>query len=194
MTNADYRAHHYAQVPAPSVQQKRPMSVWARVVLALLGAALLAGCLAGIAGALSSISDQGASSGALVATTTQPGQPAGAAPSRRAAPLQPRDITITLKTTDKECFGSAGCSVTVTPRLGWPVGQDPDGAYDVTYVITYKTIDFDGGGSHVTTEQTVGTARILGDGDQYESDQHILMTASRSTKITVRVDQVERRP
>lgn len=187
MTSSDYRAQHYAAPTAAPRPARTP--IWARIVLALLGVALLAACMGVVALALGDGGDD-TSGGAYTATATG----SAAAPAGKPRPrLQSGDVKITLKTTDKECFGSAGCNMVVTPKLSWPVDKDPGTAYDVTYVISYDTLDFDGAGARISGDETIGTAFILG-GDQYETDSHILQTAKRDTKVTVKVDQVEARP
>ncbi|MGJ5826982.1 hypothetical protein [Streptomyces ossamyceticus] len=54
------------------------------------------------------------------------------------AALTPSDFTMELRTTERQCFGSAGCNVTVEPVLSY-VGEwngvDPDAVYSITYEI-----------------------------------------------------------
>lgn len=48
------------------------------------------------------------------------------------------DFTIELRTTSRQCFGSAGCSITVEPALaytGLTDDLDPDAVYQITYEI-----------------------------------------------------------
>ncbi|MEU5984441.1 hypothetical protein [Streptomyces sp. NPDC047434] len=47
------------------------------------------------------------------------------------------DFSITLKTTSKQCFGSAGCNVTVEPALSYTgaVPLDPDKSFSLTYEV-----------------------------------------------------------
>ncbi|WP_105975067.1 hypothetical protein [Streptomyces geranii] len=47
-------------------------------------------------------------------------------------------FTIELRTTERHCFGSAGCNVTVEPDLtylGDTEGIDPDAVYEITYEV-----------------------------------------------------------
>ncbi|MEU3743519.1 hypothetical protein AB0E78_41560 [Streptomyces sp. NPDC032198] len=48
------------------------------------------------------------------------------------------DFTMTLRTTQRQCFGSAGCNVTVEPRLTYDglSDLDPDAVYEITYEVS----------------------------------------------------------
>ncbi|GHC39626.1 hypothetical protein GCM10010348_78720 [Streptomyces anthocyanicus] len=48
------------------------------------------------------------------------------------------DFTVELRTTRRKCFGSAGCNVTVEPKLaynGLADDLDPDATFEITYEI-----------------------------------------------------------
>ncbi|MFD9116223.1 hypothetical protein ACFU6M_06030 [Streptomyces bottropensis] len=64
--------------------------------------------------------------------------PAAEESERTYAALTPADFTMELRTTERQCFGSAGCNVTVEPTLSY-VGEwngvDPDAVYSITYEI-----------------------------------------------------------
>ena len=62
--------------------------------------------------------------------TEEPEPPAESWPSAS-------DLTVDLKVTEKQCFGSAGCSITVTPELNYNGYLDPDtfGQYTVTIAV-----------------------------------------------------------
>jgi hypothetical protein len=48
------------------------------------------------------------------------------------------DFTMELRTTRRQCFGSAGCNLTVEPELtyeGISTDLDPDATYEITYEI-----------------------------------------------------------
>ncbi|MGA5424938.1 hypothetical protein [Streptomyces lavendulocolor] len=49
----------------------------------------------------------------------------------------PEDFSVTLKTTSKQCFGSAGCNVTVEPKVSYGGGLplDPGKSYAITYEV-----------------------------------------------------------
>lgn len=86
------------------------------------------------------------------------------------------DFTIELEVTDKQCFGSAGCSVTVVPKLTYLGSGQPSGQLRITYEIsggedgvTVKSINADNGGYRQTpttvgtpSSKTVLSARITG--------------------------------
>lgn len=65
-------------------------------------------------------------------------EPAAEESERTYAALAPSDFTMELRTTERQCFGSAGCNVTVEPTLSY-VGEwngvDPDAVYSITYEI-----------------------------------------------------------
>jgi hypothetical protein len=65
-------------------------------------------------------------------------EPAAEESERTYAALTPADFTMELRTTERQCFGSAGCNVTVEPTLSY-VGEwngvDPDAVYSITYEI-----------------------------------------------------------
>ncbi|MBO7940961.1 hypothetical protein [Streptomyces antibioticus] len=73
-------------------------------------------------------------SGGTVDLPTEP----ESAPEPSYAALDADDFTIELRTTERQCFGSAGCNVTVEPNLtyvGAFNGIDPDAVYEITYEI-----------------------------------------------------------
>ncbi|NUK48834.1 hypothetical protein HRW14_00620 [Streptomyces lunaelactis] len=52
------------------------------------------------------------------------------------APVR-EEFSLDLKTKSKQCFGSAGCNVTVEPNLSYlgPLPLDPDKTYSITYEV-----------------------------------------------------------
>jgi hypothetical protein len=105
-------------------------------------------------------------------------------PEEPAGTLTRKDVKLSLKTTDRECFGSAGCLVTVEVRLSvpGPVADDldPDGTWDVTYSISG---DEDG--------PVIGTFSVYGNG-KYDVNEEVISTPSVNTSVGVKVNQVER--
>jgi hypothetical protein len=90
-------------------------------------------------------------------------------------------FTIKLRTTDRQCFGSAGCNMTVEPRLsylGLTEDIDPDAVYEITYEIR-------GGESGPVIE----TAE-LSDRTSLNFTPTVLSTASASSKISVKITDV----
>ncbi|MGW8951340.1 hypothetical protein [Streptomyces sp. NPDC055709] len=91
------------------------------------------------------------------------------------------EFTITLKTTQKQCFGSAGCNVTVEPELTYNglVPANPDKTYSITYEVR--------GGEDGAIVQTLE----LTDQDQVSYQPINLSTTKSSAKLTAKVTDVE---
>jgi hypothetical protein len=163
------------------------------VGLGMLGAAVVIALLAGIG-----IGYAAGSTPAEDVTTGQPVTPpdsSSASPSSVESPspipspttagdLTRTDVELTLKTTEKQCFGSAGCSVTVGVRAA--VDQavidslPADGTWDVTYQITGDE-----------SGPIIGTFSLYGNG-KYDVNEEFLSTRSSNTPIRVNVTDVER--
>lgn len=97
------------------------------------------------------------------------------------ATLGADDFTIELRTTSKQCFGSAGCNVTVEPELTY-TGLTEDIDPDATYEITYEIRGDDSGPVTDTLELTGG--------EDYTASTRFLSTASSGTKVTVKITDV----
>ncbi|MHC5701200.1 hypothetical protein OTC26_007060 [Streptomyces tirandamycinicus] len=91
------------------------------------------------------------------------------------------EFTITLKTTQKQCFGSAGCHVTVEPELAYSglVPANPDKTYSITYEVR--------GGEDGVIVQTLE----LTDQDQVSYQPINLTTTRSSAKLTAKVTDVD---
>ncbi|OSZ61308.1 hypothetical protein OQI_06275 [Streptomyces pharetrae CZA14] len=91
---------------------------------------------------------------------------------------------MTLRTTERQCFGSAGCSVTVEPNLTYLGFEDldPDAVYEITYEIRG-----DESGPVIETAE-------LSDQTTLNYTPTSLSTASSGTKITVEITDVLQRP
>ncbi|MEV6169707.1 hypothetical protein AB0L99_15965 [Streptomyces sp. NPDC051954] len=90
-------------------------------------------------------------------------------------------FTIKLKTTQSQCFGSAGCNVTVEPvltYLGDSEGIDPDAVYEITYEIRG-----DESGPVIETAE-------LTDQTSLNYSPSLISTASSSTKASVGITDV----
>ncbi|MFC9285131.1 hypothetical protein [Streptomyces sp. NPDC057052] len=91
------------------------------------------------------------------------------------------DFTMTLRTTEKQCFGSAGCNLTVEPRLtytGVTTDLDPDAVYEITY-----EIKGDESGPVIETAE-------LSDRTTLNYTQTSISTASSGTKVSVEITEV----
>ena len=91
------------------------------------------------------------------------------------------DFEMTLRTTQRQCFGSAGCNLTVEPSLSY-VGPsenlDPDAVYDITYEISG-----DDSGPVIETGE-------LSDRTTLDYTQTMLSTASSGTKVSVKITDI----
>ncbi|MFF6866680.1 hypothetical protein [Streptomyces ardesiacus] len=91
------------------------------------------------------------------------------------------DFTISLRTTSRQCFGSAGCNITVEPQLsytGFSDDLDPDAVYQITYEITGDT-----SGPIVKTAE-------LSEQTTLNYTPTSLSTASSSTKLSVKITDI----
>jgi hypothetical protein len=126
---------------------------------------------------------------AIIAVTVHPSQPqqqvTGQIPditetSDAPEPEMPtvKDFTVSLKTTSKQCFGSAGCSVEVMPDIAYSGLADLNGlSCDVTYEITG-----DESGTVIETAH--------GDGTSVSLIPSSLSTSSNSTEVEAKVSDV----
>jgi hypothetical protein len=114
------------------------------------------------------------------ATTTAAEEPD---PEPTYAELDADDFTIRLHTSRRQCFGSAGCNVTVEPRLTYEGGEflDPDAVYEITYEIRG-----DESGPVIATAE-------LSDETRLNYQPSLITTASASTKVSVQITGVTTR-
>jgi len=177
--------------PPPPIPPHQPQAQPSRrrvlVAVALAGVVLVA-ATAGITTAIVSGSED-----------PKPGEPRPAATASTAAePLlteepeeEPQaayntepdasDFTLTLKKKRQQCFGSAGCNVTVEPDLSYTavLPLDPEVAYSITYEIK--------GGDDGPVIETLE----LTDGDQLSYSEVSVSTPGSGTKLTAEVTDVE---
>jgi hypothetical protein len=93
-----------------------------------------------------------------------------------------KDWKATLKVTDKQCFGSAGCNVDVRVKIAY-YGDASDIPEDATIEITYKIKGASDGsviGSTTVTNQT-----------EYDVNTESVETRSSGTKLSVVITDVE---
>jgi hypothetical protein len=102
-------------------------------------------------------------------------------PERTYPGLTPTDFAMELRTTERQCFGSAGCNVTVEPVLSY-VGEwngvDPDAVYSITYEIRG-----DQSGPVIETAE-------LSDETTLNYTKTSISTASASKKVSVKITDV----
>jgi hypothetical protein len=92
------------------------------------------------------------------------------------------DWKATLKITDKQCFGSAGCNVDVRVKIGY-YGDSSLIPEDATIELTYKIKGASDGaviGSTTVTNQT-----------EYDVNTESVETRSSSSKLSVEITDVE---
>lgn len=97
------------------------------------------------------------------------------------AALTPADFKMGLRTTERQCFGSAGCNVTVEPTLSYVGawnGVDPDAVYSITYEIRG-----DKSGPVIETAE-------LSDETSLSYTATSISTASASKKVSVEITDV----
>ncbi|MFE7271760.1 hypothetical protein [Streptomyces sp. NPDC057623] len=90
-------------------------------------------------------------------------------------------FTIELRTTERQCFGSAGCNVTVEPELtylGDSGAIDPDAVYEITYEVRG-----DQSGPVIETAE-------LSDQTSLNYTPSMISTASAGTKVSVKITDV----
>jgi hypothetical protein len=164
------------------------------VTLAVAGAgiavALVAGIGIGYAAAPNTSTNEDSASPATASPTSSSSTPSPSAqetssPSPSpAGNLTKSDIELSLKTTQRQCFGSAGCNVTVEVRAS--VDQlvldalPADGTWDVTYQI-----------SGDESGPIIGTFSLYGNG-KYDVNEEFLSTPSENTPVRVKALDVER--
>ncbi|ANP55633.1 hypothetical protein J2Z21_005737 [Streptomyces griseochromogenes] len=90
-------------------------------------------------------------------------------------------FTIELRTTKRQCFGTAGCNVTVEPDftyLGDSEGIDPDAVYEITY-----EIHGDESGPVIETAE-------LSDRTSLNYTPSVISTASAGTNVSAEITDV----
>jgi hypothetical protein len=90
-------------------------------------------------------------------------------------------FTIKLRTTNRQCFGSAGCNVTVEPDLtylGDSAAIDPAAVYEITYEI------------HGDESGPVIETAKLTDQTSLNFTPSVISTASSGTKVSVEITDV----
>lgn len=93
--------------------------------------------------------------------------------------LTAKNVKLTTKVLEKDCFGSAGCNLTVRVDLGdLPAGTPEDASFEVTYELRGTS---DG--------STVGTISV--EEGRYDTNEEYVQTSSSSKKVTAVVTDVE---
>ena len=170
--------------PGPPAGQPKPQ--WYRRGWVLFAAGLVLGLLFGLAiGSADPTppTDQRPRTAATAPapTATEATTEVTSAPATDPPAVTPkiRDFKLTVKVLSKQCFGSAGCSLTYRVDAGWPDGYDPDVEYEVVYEVRGGE---DGPQINTMTVQ----------GDSYErSQEESISTSSAGKRLTAVVTSVE---
>ncbi|MFK0143424.1 hypothetical protein [Streptomyces murinus] len=125
------------------------------------------------------------SKSAATSKTSAPAEDVATAASEDTEPaygeVDADSFMIQLRTTKRQCFGSAGCNVTVEPNLTY-LGDseeiDPDAVYEITY-----EIHGDESGPVIETAE-------LSDRTTLNYTPSMISTASAGTKVSVEITDV----
>ncbi|MFE6955477.1 hypothetical protein [Streptomyces sp. NPDC057696] len=171
--------------PPPAFPPQPPPAKKSRTNLVIIGsaAAVIAAVVATGIFVAQSRSDDG-----KPANTAKSSAPATEAASDATEDTEPTytdldadSFSIDLKTKSRQCFGSAGCNLTVEPDLTLAVDSDsvdPDAVYEITY-----EIHGDESGPIIETAE-------LSDRTSLNYTPSVISTASASTKVSVEITDV----
>ncbi|MFF0085982.1 hypothetical protein ACFYR1_40760 [Streptomyces canus] len=165
--------------PMPSFPPPPPTPKKSRTSLVIIAsaAAVIAAVVATGIVVVQSTGDDSKSS-----APTKPAAAAAAAPDPTPTydEVTADSFTIKLKTKSRQCFGSAGCNLTVEPDLTY-VGLgdiDPDATYEITY-----EIHGDESGPVIETAE-------LSDQTSLNYTPSVISTVSSGTKVSVEITDV----
>lgn len=160
----------YTQFPIPPARRR----IWPWIAGGAAALVLAVIVTAAVTIAATSGEERPAGAGTPDAETVATATPAA---SVLTPTLQQFELSVRIK--EKQCFGSAGCSVTfvVEVALNTPL---PEGA---TWEVTYEVTGPDDG-------PIIGTFEITG--DQYQQREEIAQTRRSSTRLTVRPTAIVR--
>jgi hypothetical protein len=183
-TNPPYQPWPPQPTP-PAVPPKRKSRV-GLIVGIVAGAVILLVVLLGIIGAALAGNQSAGKTPSVTTPTEFHGAPLvepdpTTEPAVAAGPVLTADeVKLSLKTTSKQCFGSAGCNVEVKVEMKYD--GEPLSASD-TWEVTYSITGGDDG-------ETIGSFDVTG--DQYDVNSELLSTASSKTKLHVKVTGVDK--
>ncbi|MFD8676769.1 hypothetical protein ACFV1A_27280 [Streptomyces seoulensis] len=174
--------------PVPPVLPATPERTRRRTVIAMIvGAVIVAAVSSGITALLVSGSSRESAGPRPTSAASSPAAPvedpgdvaAEAQESYNDSPTS-KDFELTLKTTEKQCFGSAGCNITVEPHLSYlsVTSLDPEKTLSITYEVRG-----DESGPVIETME-------LTDQDQLTYDPVSITTPGRLTKVTAKITDV----
>jgi hypothetical protein len=167
--------------PPPAPRKRKGPLFWLAVVGApILGLTVMASCVASLAS-----NAPPPSSGAPAVERSQADGPAETVADEPTEAAEPTpytpvasDFKITVKVLSKQCFGSAGCSLTYRIK---PAYSGPSLSEDTTYTVTYRVT---GGES-----PQVNNFELTGDEASFPSEEFI-STKSSSSTLKAKVTEV----
>ncbi|GLW19493.1 hypothetical protein Stsp01_62360 [Streptomyces sp. NBRC 13847] len=172
----------------PPVPPYPPTSTRRRPVIAVIvGTVIIAAISSGITAILVSGSDKEAAGPKPTSAKSAPATPSED-PTEASEETEETyndsptstDFTLSMKTTKKQCFGSAGCDITVEPNVSYvsAISLDPEKTISITYEI------------HGDESGPVIQTLELSDGDQVTYNPVSIAIAGRSTKVTAEITDV----
>jgi hypothetical protein len=159
---------------------KKPKRFGWPTVIITAAVALVLGAMLG--GASDTSSTPGPTATVTKTTTVAPSEPTEDPTDTSSFHTTKSDWNATLKITDKQCFGSAGCNVDVRVKIGY-YGDSSLIPEDATIELTYKIRGASDGaviGSTTVTNQT-----------EYDVNTESVETRSSSSKLSVEITDVE---
>ncbi|MFD5401696.1 hypothetical protein [Streptomyces griseorubiginosus] len=152
----------------------------AAVIAAIVTTGIVVGATKG------STNDDGKPSTTAAASSVTDDDPVSPFAEPDPAPTYPQvnadSFSIDLRTTQRQCFGSAGCNVTVEPELtylGSSSDLDPDAVYEITY-----EIHGDESGPVIQTAELTNQTSL-----SYRPS--LISTATASTELSVEITNVQ---
>lgn len=129
----------------------------------------------------SAASQPAATSSSAAATSAAPAPTPTESPSAEPT-FTTSDVEVSLKTTEKQCFGSAGCNVTVEPKIAVSSAMkaQTEGTVDVTFKVTGDE-----------SGPVIETAELDLASQQYSVSEIYLSTSSSGVKPKAIVTEVE---
>lgn len=164
----------WAPAPTPPAKSGRGRTA----LLLVLGAFALVLIVVLAAGLLSGSDDKQTGSGTAATKATTQAMAAPVATTDDPTPPKVSDFTLTPKIVEKNCYGSAGCSITLRVEVTMEVLPDSDASWLVVYEIR-----------GVEDGPEVGNLTITG--DRIEGTEENVSTSSSKSKITIKVTSIE---
>jgi hypothetical protein len=178
---------HQGWTPAAPPPKKRSWFARHKILTAALAVVGALALLGGIGAAVGGLTGSGAKSIASATATptvspTPPASSAASTPTDEPTPADytpsTADFTLKFKTTSKQCFGDAGCTVEGKVDFASVSSRVPD---DVSVLVTFE----------IRGAEDPLTDSIEIEGGRYDQPEEFFQTKSSGTKISVVVTEVE---